>query len=127
MKLLADTHIFVWFFEGDRRLSTHHWHLIEDAGNEVFLSFASIWEMTIKVSLRKLELSIPFHSLLEVEIPRSNFSILESRLSHLIELEHLPFHHRDPFDRMIIAQSFVEKMPLITSDPTFKYYEVDLI
>jgi PIN domain nuclease of toxin-antitoxin system len=127
MKLLADTHVTIWFFEGDRRLSKYHRSLIEDKSNEVLLSFASLWEIAIKVSLKKLTLSVPFQKLIEVEIPRSNFSISSLVPKHLFELQHLPFHHNDPFDRLIIAQSIAEDIPIITSDPKFKLYDVNLV
>ena len=93
----------------------------------VLLSFASLWEIAIKVSLKKLTLSVPFQTLVEVEIPRSSFSISSLAPKHLFELQYLPFHHNDPFDRLIIAQSIAEDIPIITSDPKFKLYDVNLV
>jgi PIN domain nuclease of toxin-antitoxin system len=127
VKFLTDTHIFIWFFQGDGRLTARHRSLIEDPRNTIFLSFASLWEIAIKVSLKKLELSVSFQDMIDFEIPRSNFSISPLTAEHLIQLQRLPLHHRDPFDRLIIAQSIVEGVPIITSDPKFKLYDVTLV
>ncbi len=127
MKLLADTHAFLWFFHGDARLSKHYRKLIEDDKNQVFLSIASLWEIAIKTSIGKLELDAPFRDLVEDYVERSAFSLLPVATSHLIELERLPHHHRDPFDRLLIAQAIVESLPVITTDPKFDFYNIERI
>jgi PIN domain nuclease of toxin-antitoxin system len=122
MKLLIDTQSLIWFFEGNEKMPLSVRTMMEDAENELAVSIASFWEITIKMSLRKLELSVN----LETIINRSmdyGFEILPIKPPHLIALSTLSFHHRDPFDRMIIAQAIAENMSIISSDSVFKFYD----
>ncbi len=124
MKYLLDTHRLLWFLSGDEQLSAPARQLIENESNEMFISVASLWEIAIKVSLRKLHLGQPFEKLFPFQLEQNSIEILDISLTHLSTLSRLPFHHRDPFDRLIIAQSFVENLPIIGVDGLFDAYSV---
>jgi len=124
MKLLLDTHTFLWFISGDPKLTIAARGLIEDAANDVLLSAASHWEMAIKVSLGKLTLAEPFAVLVPRELTRNRVGTLPIELTHTTLVCSLPFHHRDPFDRLLIAQSLTENVPIVGSDVTFDAYGV---
>jgi PIN domain nuclease of toxin-antitoxin system len=120
MKLLLDTHTFIWFIIGSPNLSAHARALIEDVANEKFLSVASLWEIAIKLSIGKLTLSAPFNVLIPQQLSSNGFELLNIAIDYAA----LPFHHRDPFDRLLIAQATVEKMPIVSSDAAFDAYPV---
>ena len=122
MKLLLDTHTFLWFIEGNLNLSGAARSLIEDRGNQRFISIASLWEMSIKLSIGKLELTITFIELVERQVYGNAIELLEIQPEHLDKLAKLPFHHKDPFDRLIIAQSLAEHIPIVTKDSAFENY-----
>lgn len=124
MKLLLDTHSFLWFISGSSNLSGTARSLIEDSSNQLFLSVASIWEMAIKISLGKLKIGEPFENLIPEQLRLNTIAVLNIEIEHTSALIDLPFHHRDPFDRLLIAQSLVEKMPLISTDSAFDIYGV---
>jgi PIN domain nuclease of toxin-antitoxin system len=124
MKLLLDTHSFIWFFEGDNRLPLNARQLIADENNELMLSIASIWEMAIKTSISKLTLSKSFERVINEHVLISDIGVLNITVLHTFAVAKMPLHHRDPFDRIIIAQSLVEAMPLISGDPAFDQYGV---
>lgn len=126
MNYLIDTHILIWFIEGNEKLDKQAQSLIADPANDIYISQASLWEMTIKISIGKLSLSISL-SELEVFLSNNQFQILETKFSHYEMLQNLPFHHQDPFDRMIIAQAKAEDYTLITNDDRFKLYDVKLL
>ncbi len=122
MNLLLDTHILLWHLTDNPKLSREISRTIENPQHKKFISIASLWEVAIKRSLGKLEILQPIEILTPTEI-----TILPLEISHISYLEKLPFHHRDPFDRIIIAQAIVEKLSVITNDDCFDYYEIDLI
>ena len=124
MTALVDTHAFLWFAADDRRLPEHVAQIIEGANNRCYLSIASIWELAIKISLGKLQLTLPLQEFLEDQVPRSGIEILDLRVAHAVKVADLPFHHRDPFDRLLIAQALVEGVPLISVDPVLDAYGV---
>ena len=124
MKLLLDTHIFLWFIMGSLTLSTPARDLIEDEANEKFLSVASLWEIAIKYSLGKLSLSAPFDKLIPHQLSLNGFELLNISMDHVTMVATLPFHHRDPFDRLLIAQAAVEKMPIVSIDAVFDAYSI---
>jgi PIN domain nuclease of toxin-antitoxin system len=126
MRLLLDTHAFLWFIEGSSDLSNVARNLIEDQGNQRFLSIASLWELSIKVSIGKLELGMPFTELITQQVYDNAIDLLEIQPEHLDELTKLLFHHKDPFDRLIIAQSIVEDMAIVSKDRAFGSYPVRL-
>lgn len=124
MKYLLDTHTFLWFINDDEALSTTAKALIEDPENSVYLSIASVWEMAIKVSLGKLVVPTPFSEFVMKQLEENGITLLEIKTEHAGLVSTLPFHHRDPFDRMIIVQSLNEKMPVIGKDEAFDLYKV---
>ena len=102
MKLLVDTHAFLWFIDDSPALSVHGKTLLE-AENELFLSVASLWEIAIKLRLGKLSIAIPTESLMTEQLTANNIELLPISVPHLIEVSTLALHHRDPFDRLIVA------------------------
>ncbi len=127
MKILLDTHIFLWAITGDPRLSASHATRFVDDANELFLSIASIWEMLIKVGLGRLPLPSPSTDYIVRQMEKNRVSLLPIRTIHLAELELLPPLHRDPFDRMLVAQSRAEKTPLLTADGGLRQYAVQIL
>ena len=125
MKYLLDTHTFLWFINADKSLSVTAKSLIEDENHEVFLSIASIWEMAIKVSLDKLTVPQPFTEFVLTQVQENNISLLAITPEHAGFVATLSFHHRDPFDRLIIAQSLSENLPIIGADTAFDAYGID--
>ncbi len=125
MRLLLDTHAFIWFIEGSPEASNKARELIESAENEVLLSMASVWEMAVKGSIGKLEFSEPFEALIPEQLRVNKIDILNIQLSHVLQAHSLPFHHRDPFDRLIISQALVEKLPVVGRDGAFDTYGVE--
>jgi PIN domain nuclease of toxin-antitoxin system len=125
VNLLLDTHSFIWFVEDNPSLSSHARRLIEESTNDVFLSIASVWEMAIKVSLSKLDLNQPFDLFIPNQLLLNDITLLDITVSHTLRVATLPFHHRDPFDRLLIAQSQLEEMPLISIDSIFDAYGVN--
>ena len=104
MRYLLDTHTLLWLFADDKRLSDSARELIESQSNDIFISIASLWEVAIKVSIGKLTLDKPFEQVFPEELRLNNIEILDITVDSLIKLTTLPYHHRDPFDRLIIAQ-----------------------
>ena len=121
-----DTHVLIWLVEGDKNLGTVARSAIEDEDNSLYLSIASLWEITIKLSLGKLDLQLSVDEMVESFLIPGGIEILQIETSHLSILRDLPLHHRDPFDRLIIAQAQAEKMTLISADGVFDLYDVDL-
>jgi PIN domain nuclease of toxin-antitoxin system len=122
--LLLDTHAMLWFFWDDSRLSRSAKALIEDSGNRKLVSIASCWEIAIKAGLGKLDLGEPSRPFLSREIARNNFELLPISLDHATAVESLALHHRDPFDRLLIAQAMVERLSLVGADVVFDQYGV---
>jgi PIN domain nuclease of toxin-antitoxin system len=122
--LLLDTHTMLWFFWDDPRLSKDAKAGIENAENRKLISVASCWEVAIKVGLGKLDLGESSRTFLLREIAHNNFELLNISLDHATAVEGLPLHHRDPFDRLLIAQSIVESLTIVGSDPAFDFYGV---
>ena len=122
MRVILDTHTFLWFIEGNPKLSGTARNIIETTENDRLLSIASLWEITIKVSLGKLKVPLPFTKLIGEHVHGNAISLLHIAPEHLDILRALPFHHRDPFDRLLIAQSLSENIPLISYDETFDVY-----
>ena len=125
MRLLLDTHAFLWFYSGDERLSLAGKALIDDPINACFLSIASVWEMGIKTSIGKLELRVDFAGLAEF-MAANRMELLPIAFEHIQRLQQLPFHHRDPFDRLLIAQALTEDLTLLSRDAVFPQYEVSI-
>ncbi len=124
MKLLLDTHTFIWFIEGNENLSDYARGLIELSDNQRFLSIVSLWEMTIKKSIGKLELYMDIQTLIETHVYQNAIEILPINPSALVILQNLPFYHKDPFDRLLISQSMAENLILLSRDENFASYAV---
>ena len=124
MKYLLDTHALLWFLAGGKQLSGKARQLIEDLDNEIFVSIVSLWEIAIKVSLGKLTLTKSFEDLFPEQLHLNSIEILPITVDSLIKLTALPSHHRDPFDRLIIAQALVEGLPIIGVDSAFDAYGI---
>jgi PIN domain nuclease of toxin-antitoxin system len=122
--LLLDTQAMLWFLWNDPQLSRVARALIEDPTNRKLVSIATCWEIAIKVGLRKLDLGEPSRSFLGREIARNNFEWLPISLDHATTVDGLPLHHKDPFDRLLIAQAMVEGVPIIGSDAAFDPYPI---
>jgi len=127
MKLLLDTHTFLWFVNDNPKLSNRLKDLIEDTNNVSYLSVASLWEMSIKFNLGKLMLDPNYEEFVEREVTTTSIELLNIELEHLRINATLLFHHRDPFDRLIIAQSMAEDIPIVSVDSAFDKYAVTLI
>ncbi|WP_353930897.1 type II toxin-antitoxin system VapC family toxin [Okeanomitos corallinicola TIOX110] len=123
MKLLLDTQCFLWWFAEPERLNEEVISHIADESNELWFSVASVWEMGIKVAIGKLPLPEPLDSYVSSRMTKLGVKSLEITTSHALRTVVLPLHHRDPFDRMIIAQAQMESMMVVTADSMFKDYQ----
>lgn len=124
MRLLLDTHTFLWFLLDDPQLSTTARDLIVDPVNDIDVSPATYWEIAIKISLGKYELPEAYDVFIEREMATNDFCILPVEPKHTAALISMPFHHRDPFDRLMIAQAIVEDIPILSIDTAFDAYPV---
>ncbi len=123
MNLLLDTHALLWVFSQDPRLSPAATEAIRDGSNVVFVSAATAWELAIKKALGKLQVPDNYQEGLR----RYRFTLLDITTEHALAVEHLPPHHKDPFDRMLIVQAQIERLTLVTHDPNMKSYGVPII
>lgn len=126
MNLLLDTHIVIWFISNDRKLSKKIKTLIEDPNNKCFVSIATYWELSIKYALGRLNLYSTIEEIFDI-IQNSGFDILPITLSHILQLSKLEHHHNDPFDRLIISQSLIKNLQVISNDNYFPAYAIQLI
>ena len=126
MKALLDTHTFLWAIAEEGKLSRQA-QQIYTGSNDLWLSVASVWEILIKVQAGRLPLPEPAGPYLVKKLVQNQIELLPITLDHVLRTESLPLHHRDPFDRMIIAQSIEEGRPIVTADPWFARYRVDVI
>ncbi|MEG5035391.1 type II toxin-antitoxin system VapC family toxin [Microcoleus sp. AT3-D2] len=124
MRLLLDTHTFIWYVTDNPRLSAQVKLLIEDENNEKLVSIASIWEMAIKHSIGRLNFSLPFMEFVRQQLTVSNIGLLEINIQHIEVVASLPLDHRDPFDRLIIAQSIAQQIPILSVDAIFDAYAI---
>ena len=127
MNLLLDTHALIWFLNDDARLGRQARAAISDAANRSYVSDVTAWEAGIKFSLRKLDLPAPHEKLFPGLLEKLGFYVLPIRHEHLHRMVTLPWHHRDPFDRLLIAQAQVEGMMLVSCDTHFPAYGVPLL
>lgn len=127
MKILLDTHTFIWWDSDLANLSPNALRLCQDQANTLLLSVASVWEMQIKLQLGKLTLKLPLAEIIETQQHANNVEILPIHLKHVLALESLPALHKDPFDRLIMAQASVEGMLLLSCDPIFEKYPVNVM
>lgn len=127
MRLLLDTHIFIWWNGDLNRLSPPARALCEDKGNTLVLSLVSVWEMQIKYQLGKLTFNHPLPDVIATQQRANGLELLPITVEHIYALQVLPAHHKDPFDRLLIAQANVEKIALLSADDTFRQYDVNLL
>ncbi|MCM1983157.1 type II toxin-antitoxin system VapC family toxin [Lyngbya confervoides] len=123
MKLLLDTHTFIWWDSQSSQIPTGTLDALSSSDNELLLSLVSVWEIQIKSHLGKLELKEPLLDIVQRQESQNGVVILPMTLAHIIELDQLPWHHKDPFDRLLIAQSRVETATLVSKDPAFAQYD----
>jgi len=124
MRFLIDTHVFIWYVQNSEKLSTSVTTLINDGRNEILFSTASIWEMAIKQSIGKLNLGVPYASFIKEQMRLNKMQLLPVNLEHLEIVSSLPFHHKDPFDRLLISQAIFENIQILSVDRAFDDYPV---
>ncbi|WP_277884344.1 type II toxin-antitoxin system VapC family toxin [Nostoc parmelioides] len=117
-----DTHTFIWFIMGDSRINNNMRTQIEN--NDNLLSVASVWEMGIKHSIGKLNFNLSFADFVEQQVIMNGIRLIPVEIEHILVISQLPLHHRDPFDRMLIAQAMVENIPLLSADTVFDTYPI---
>jgi len=127
VKLLVDTHVFLWAITEDPKLSKKHRALWQDGKNELWLSVGGVWEMLIKAGIGKLPLPAPAAAYLARQMEKNRVGSMGIRQAHFAELESLPPLHRDPFDRLLVAQARAEKMPVLSVDARLKQYGVKVL
>ena len=127
MRILLDTHTFLWWIADDPRLSAQARKVIRDKRNELLFSAASGWEIAIKARLGRLQLPDDLEQFIVTQLSINTMSVLPIQLNHALHVYTLPDHHRDPFDRMLVAQSQVEELPIVTADPQVSAYDVRTI
>lgn len=130
MRVLLDTHTFLWWIDNDARLSASVDAFIRNGTNEVLFSAASSWEIAIKAQLGKLALPTNTANLEQFileQVAKNDFTVLPIQVEHTLAVYRLPLHHRDPFDRILVAQSQVENVPILSDDPLIRQYEAQVI
>jgi len=127
MKVLLDTHTFLWWITDDDRLSSTAREIITNGDNELFLSAATGWEISIKAQLGRIKLPKEPHSFIAEQLRLNSIQSLPIHMSHALHIYSLPNHHRDPFDRMIIAQAQLEDLPILTMDSQIARYQIKVI
>jgi PIN domain nuclease of toxin-antitoxin system len=127
MRLLLDTHVFIWWDSSPENLSAEARRLCQDAGNTLLLSLASVWEMQIKHQLGKLTLNRPLPALVHSQQQSNGVQLLLVQLAHVYALETLPPYHKDPFDRLLIAQTQAEGLTLLSMDPMLRQYPISVL
>ena len=127
MKILLDTHVFIWMASTPEKLSDKAKKAILDHNNQLYLSSVTLWEMQIKLNLGKLKLKIPLKEMCDTMISNNAIELLSIGNSHIWQLDNIEKHHKDPFDRMLIAQAQVENMKILTKDKIIPMYSVEII
>jgi PIN domain nuclease of toxin-antitoxin system len=127
VKLLLDTHVFLWWIERNTHLSDRASAQIADPDCEVFVSIVTVWEIAIKAGLGQLEMPDDLGGFLRHELAENGFESLPIKFEHAVAARDLPRHHRDPFDRLLICQSRVEALTLISADPAMAAYGADVV
>lgn len=127
MKLLLDTHTFIWWDRDPKKIPSATLNRLKAAENQIFLSLASLWEIQIKSQLGKLILKGHLADIVQAQQTANNIILLPIELSHILALDSLPQHHKDPFDRLLIAQSRVESAAMISRDSIFDRYDCQVI
>ena len=123
MKLLLDTHAFMWWDSAPNQIPSATLDRLKEPENEVWVSLVSLWEIQIKTQLGKLTLSADLATIVEQQQTENGIQLLTIDLPHILELDKLPYHHKDPFDRLLIAQSRVESCSIVSRDAAFSNYD----
>lgn len=126
MNLLLDTQIFIWAFDQPDKLPEKYHQPLITPQNQLYLSVASVWEMQIKAQIGKMQLSLPVEEFVALQLKENSIHPLPIHMHHIWYLNSLPFHHRDPFDRLLIAQANAEGLTLASVDRSFDQYPVAL-
>jgi len=126
MRILLDTHIFIWWSGPQELLSNSATTLLNDKSNTLFLSVASLWEMQVKLAIGKLELRLPLDEMLREQQRNLGIQVLPVTMPHVLALDS-PFHHKDPFDRLLIAVAKAEGLPVLTADAIFSAYDISVL
>ena len=126
MSYLIDTHTLLWYFKGDSQLSIKAKDILEDEKKDKYVSIVSIWEIAVKLTIEKIQLDYPFSDIVH-KLSFEKIGILNVSFKHTQQIISLPLHHRDPFDRMIIAQSITEDLTIISKDKNFSLYPIKLL
>ncbi len=127
MKILIDTHCWLWWIASPEKLSAESIRILKNPLNTILFSAASSWEIAIKYALGRLPLSESPDQFIPKRLVRDGITPLSIEHTHVLHTAHLPHHHRDPFDRLIISQSIIENTPVLTSDEAFAQYDVEII
>jgi PIN domain nuclease of toxin-antitoxin system len=127
VRVLLDTHAFLWWISDDPRLSEKAREIIADGRNELFFSAASGWEISIKAGLGRLKVAGDLQRFIADQLSRNAIKVLPIYLSHTLHTRVLPDHHRDPFDRILVSQAILEEMPLLSADPKIPHYPVEVV
>ena len=127
MRVLVDTHVFLWWVEGDRTLPAKARAVLANPENECLISMVSAWELAIKTSLGKLKLALPVKRYIVENVAANGFRMLAIEIAHVGRVETLARHHGDPFDRLLIAQALEENIAVVTADPIYRNYGVKRI
>jgi PIN domain nuclease of toxin-antitoxin system len=127
MDILIDTHTFLWFIEDNYKLSKNAKEIIENENNRKFLSVASAWELGIKYSIGKIQLEQNFNDFIDEQLAVNNINLLPIKLTHIKIVAELSLYHKDPFDRLMIAQAIAENLPIISIDNIFDSYPIKKI
>jgi PIN domain nuclease of toxin-antitoxin system len=124
MRALLDTHAFLWFITADARLGLAAKRMIEDARYDLFLSVASIWEIAIKAGMGRLPLPEPIRTFIPQQVADNEITVLPVAVKHALDVAELPPHHRDPFDRLLVAQALAENVPILSADTALDPYGI---
>lgn len=127
MRLLLDTHAFLWWIEGTPAVGRRARAAVSNPDNEILFSIASCWELAIKLSLGKLRLTQKLDRFLVEQLTLNGFSLLDLELRHVVRVADLPFHHRDPFDRLLVAQALEDGLAVVSADRVWRKYGVTLV
>lgn len=127
MKLLLDTHALLWWLDDDPRLSSRCRHAIANPDSAVLVSVATVWEIAIKAGLGQLDMPADLGAYLHRQVRKNHFDLLPVGFDHAVAVRDLPWHHKDPFDRLLIAQSRTEQIPIVSADAALASYDVVLV
>lgn len=127
MRVLLDTHAFLWWINDDARMSERARYVFSDGNNELLLSAASSWEMALKIRLGNLRVSGDLGPYISTRLAENAMEMLPITLGHTVGVAELPLHHRDPFDRLLVAQALAEELPIVSADPQLARYPVEVL